>query len=137
MIQSNSVLSTPPTNTPAESTSTRRIFLAQAASTAVIAATVAPAASMTTDPIFAAIEAHRDAMAGSKFINDLHSELDRKLPVERRRSRITPWEEEIVSTDDPRWIGCTRALMTAFDRETNAAIELLTVRPTTAAGVLA
>jgi hypothetical protein len=37
----------------------------------------------------------------------------------------------------PRWIDSERALHAAYDTETDAAIELITVLPTTAAGLLA
>jgi hypothetical protein len=45
----------------AELTSNRRTFLAQAASSAVLAATVASALGQPNDPIFEAIELHRRA----------------------------------------------------------------------------
>jgi hypothetical protein len=121
----------------ADLTSTRRIFLAQAASSAVLAAAVVPAGSMAIDPIYAAIQAHKAAVIALSLIVDLHSKLDRELPIEKCRSSVTAWEEEIFSTDDPRWIECERALKAAFDRETDAAIDLVNVRPTTGAGLLA
>jgi hypothetical protein len=121
----------------AELSPTRRIFLAHAASSAVLATAVAPVRSVGIDPIFAAMQAHKAAVIALGLMVDLHSELDRELPIEKCRSRVTAWEEEIVSTDDPHWIECERDLMAAFDRETDAAIELVNARPTTGAGLLA
>jgi hypothetical protein len=120
----------------ADLTSIRRVFLAQAASSAVLAAAVAPAASVAIDPIYTAIQSHKAAVIALSLLVDLHSKLDRELPIEKCRSKINSWEEEIFPTDDPRWIECERALMAALDRETDAAIDLVNVHPTTAAGLV-
>jgi hypothetical protein len=42
-----------------------------------------------------------------------------------------------VETDDPRWIESERALMRCLNAETDAACLLVSIRPTTIAGVLA
>jgi hypothetical protein len=61
--------------------------------------------------------------------------LENELPQERRCSDV--WEEKIVETDDPRWIKCERAVMTASEAEDNATIDLVCIQPTTRAGFLA
>jgi hypothetical protein len=66
-----------------------------------------------------------------------HSDLESVLPREKRRSRIDAWEEKIVATDDLCWIESERAVHDAFGAETDAACALVTIRPTTIAGVLA
>ena len=76
-------------------------------------------------------------MISRELINDRHSALDRELPAEKCRSVITAWEEIIVETDDPRWIECERDLIAAHDAETDAAIALVSLLPTTSAGLLA
>jgi hypothetical protein len=62
--------------------------------------------------------------------------LDRELPIEKCRSSVTLWGEEIVSTDDPRWIECERAVLRRMDEETDAACTLINVLPTTMAGLV-
>jgi hypothetical protein len=42
-----------------------------------------------------------------------------------------------VETDDPRWIDCERAMLATSDAETDAAIPLVDVTPTTRAGLMA
>ena len=93
--------------------------------------------TIATDPILAAIEAHKAAIVARDLVFDRHSALDRELPVEKCHSVITTWEEIIVETDDPRWIACERALADAHDAEADAAIALVTVKPTTPGGLLA
>jgi hypothetical protein len=93
--------------------------------------------SVQGDPIFAAIEAHKTAMAAAYAAVDVLMDLERVLPSEQRRSSITVWEEEIVETDDPRWIDSERAVHQSYERETEAAIDLVSVRPTTQAGLFA
>jgi hypothetical protein len=58
------------------------------------------------------------------------------LPREKTRSWITVWEEEIVETDDPRWIDSAREVNRASDAATDAAYALANVAPTTMAGVV-
>jgi hypothetical protein len=59
------------------------------------------------------------------------------LPREKRESNIDAWEEKIVETDDPRWIESERAIMLSFDAETDAACVLVSICPTTMAGIIA
>jgi hypothetical protein len=121
----------------AEPTSTRRAFLAQAASSAVLATTAAPALSAAADPIFGAIEAHKAAAAGLGPAIDRQAALEREIPLLKRQSIIDADGETVVASDDPRWIDCERTLKAAFDAETDAAIALISVLPTTGAGLLA
>jgi len=95
------------------------------------------AAAHGTDPIFAAIEAHKATRAHVKTVLDAHTILETELPRERRCSNVDAWEETIVETDDPRWIECERAVMRAWDAEEEAAIALVCIQPTTRAGFLA
>lgn len=59
------------------------------------------------------------------------------MPIEKCRSSVTVWEENIVATDDPRWIDCERAVMRCMNAETDAACVLVGILPTTMAGVVA
>ncbi|SHH62758.1 hypothetical protein [Bradyrhizobium erythrophlei] len=120
----------------------RRAFLSNAASVAAVtvAASIArPAAAVALgpDPIFAAIEAHKAACVTTRKTLDVHSALDHELPADKCRSRATAFGETLVATDDPRWIESERDVMRSFDAETDAACALVSVRPTTIAGVLA
>ena len=89
------------------------------------------------DPIYAAIEAHKTARAAFEASVSRHSALDRELPIEKGRSRISAWEETIVETDDPRWIECERTLTRCMDAESDAACVLVSILSTTMAGVVA
>lgn len=89
------------------------------------------------DPIFAAIEAHKAARATWISWVDRHMALEAELPKDKRRSTVNVWENEIVSSDDPRWIEAERELSRTSDAEEEAACDLVNVRPTTMAGLLA
>jgi hypothetical protein len=114
----------------AELTSTRRTFLAQAASTAVLAATVTPAAGATNDPIIAAIDAHKVARVAVYAAIDSVSAMEKQLAAEGLMRRCD-------RAEDPRQIATKAVLSAAFEAETDAACVLVTERPTTIAGVLA
>lgn len=114
----------------------RRAFLGASAALTVSALTGSVAA-LQPDPVFAAIEAHRAAVAATVAAIDLHSALDEELPIERCRSKFTAWEETVVETDDPRWIAAERGVMQAHNNEEDAACVLVSEPPTTSAGVLA
>jgi hypothetical protein len=90
-----------------------------------------------SDPIFAAIDAHRATVAARNLSIDVHCELEGELPKDKRQSNIDAWEEKIVATDDPRWIDSERSVNRAWDAEEDAAVAILHVRPTTLAGVIA
>jgi hypothetical protein len=118
---------------------TRRGFLSTAAALAASAA-VAIAANAadasTPDPIFAAIEVHKAARLAFENAFNRGCALEQELPREKTRSWITVWEEEIVETDDPRWIDSIREVHRASDAATDAAYALVNVAPTTMAGVV-
>jgi hypothetical protein len=114
----------------------RRAFLGASAALTVSALTGSVAA-LQPDPVFAAIEAHRAAVAATAAALDLHSDLDEELPIEKCRSKLTVWEETIVETDDPRWIEAERDVMQAHHNENDAACVLVSECPKTIAGVLA
>jgi hypothetical protein len=118
---------------------TRRGFLSTAGALAASAAVAIPAnaanASMP-DPIFEAIEAHRAARLVFENAVSRGSALEQELPREKTRSWIMVWEEEIVETDDPRWIDSIREVNRASDAATDAAYALANVAPTTMAGVV-
>ena len=96
---------------------------------------LAPTAA--ADPIFSAIEAHKNALADFKAEVENHSVLENELRKERRESSITIWEERIIETDDPRWIAAERATFAKSDLVDEVAANLASVEPTTMAGVAA
>jgi hypothetical protein len=142
---SDCVLGTPPTNSSKIARDCapipgRRAFLSGAAAvaTAAIAASASlPAVAAGLDPIFAAIEAHKAANVALRSQISVHSELECSLPREKRKSNVDAFGEKIVPTDDPRWIASERAVMRSFEAEADAACVLVSVRPTTMAGMLA
>jgi hypothetical protein len=148
MIQADSVHSTPPTNTsainPSSSVETsRRGFLVQAAGVAAAGAALgaglplpAPAQD-ALDPILAAIETHKAVYKSLADAVHTHSDLEQLLPRDKRQSSIDAWEENIVVTDDPRWIDSERAVRRSYDAETDAACVLVSICPTTMAGIIA
>ena len=118
---------------------TRRGFLSTAAALAASAAVAIPANAAdasTPDPIFEAIEVHKAARLAFEGAISRQSALDEELPGEKTRSWIMVWEEEIVETDDPRWIDSVREVHRASDAVTDAAYALANVAPTTMAGVV-
>jgi len=142
MDQADSVHSTPPTNSPKIARDRapspgRRAFLSNVAALSVAATITGPAVALSHDPIFAAIDAHKAASADISAEVSEHSRLESLLPREKRKSSVNAFEETIVPTDDPRWIETERTVMRSFEAETDAACVLVSVRPTTIAGVLA
>jgi hypothetical protein len=118
---------------------TRRGFLSTAAALAASAAAAIPANAanaLRADPIFAAIEVHQAARLAFENAVSRGSALDEELPGEKTRSWITVWEQEIVETDDPRWIDSVGEVNRASDAATDAAYALANVAPTTMAGVV-
>jgi hypothetical protein len=124
----------------AELTPNRRTFLAQAASSAVLAATVASAFSQPNDPIFEAIERHR--LAHQRHLAGLgEDEIEAAIPQEMRRSS---WQDAMqeepdwrVTTDHPAWIAHIEDGVAAWNAEIDAACALVNILPTTSAGVFA
>ncbi len=118
---------------------TRRGFLSTAAALASSAAVAIPtnaAAALETDPIFDAIQAHKAARLAFENAVSRGCALEQELPREKTRSWITVWEEEIVETDDPRWIDSVREVHHSSEAATDAAYALANVAPTTMAGVV-
>jgi hypothetical protein len=87
------------------------------------------------DPIFAAIEAHRTALADHSAAVQIENDLEETLPHDKCCSKLTLWEEEIVETDDPRWPAAQRCRMDASNTMDDLAIDLLNIKPTTVAGI--
>lgn len=108
--------------------STRRRFLTNAAGvaagSAVLAlATIPPAsvaAASEADPIFAAIQSHRSAVAARDAFFDERSGFEATLPE-----------------GDPKWAQIDQADEDAYEVEETAACEMLNVEPTTLEGVTA
>jgi len=98
---------------------------------------LAAGAEQAPDPILAAIEAHKAAHAKLVSWVDRHCKLENELPEERRRSSITASDEEIVETDDRRWIEAERQVGLTGDAEVEAAYALIETIPTTRFGMLA
>jgi hypothetical protein len=105
----------------------------------VSAATVATASPIeaASDPVFAAIEKHRQAYAALSIEIVKTDDLEASIPKERRKSSIAAWEEEIVETDDPRWIEHQRKMQACSRAEEEATCELAAVIPTGPKGMLA
>jgi hypothetical protein len=124
---------------------TRRGFLSKAAGVAAGSAVLAlaptsPASAMTLpgvpDPILEAIEGHRAAYAAFDAEIRRHGKLDDEL-IDAKRSKIKRSETTIVKRDDPRWIESEKEVARTSDAEIDAAIRLVDIRPTTAAGIIA
>src|SRR4051794_37050228 len=118
---------------------TRRGLLSTAAALAASAAVSIPANAanaLGADPILEAIEAHKAARLAFENAFSRGCALEQELPREKTRSWIMVWEEEIVETDDPRWIESVREVNRASDAATDAAYALANVAPTTMAGVV-
>jgi hypothetical protein len=115
-------------------TTSRRAILAGAATLPVLSVPAVAAIQTEPDPIFAAIERHRSAYAEWVAALDYETALEHELPSEKRRS---DWSRGVVNTDDPRWIDNVVAIDKWHDEKAAAMTDLVTVSPTTAAGVLA
>jgi hypothetical protein len=102
-------------------------------STAVAGTAIAAGA----DPIHQAIAGHAAAYAALNSCLETQYALEAELPKHLRKSNINDWETKIVETDDPRWIETEKNVHHLFDAEINAAIELISVEPTTLAGAAA
>jgi hypothetical protein len=121
MTQADSVHSTPPTNTP----TSRRRFLSTAATLAAggaaLGLAIPPGAAAESDPIYAAIERHKQACIvweGAVHVratfNDLH------MTAEQREQR----DELDDAVDDAR------------ESLVDAGVDLVNTTPTTAAGIV-
>jgi hypothetical protein len=83
-----------------------------------------------SDPIFAAIEAHRHAYAETCAAYDRQSAVADAL---RAGIRMPAGEAE----SDPRWIAANDAAAKALAEQDDLAVKLLEIRPTTIAGAAA
>jgi hypothetical protein len=86
------------------------------------------------DPILAALEAHKQAVAA--YNGKIHEQdaLEAAIPSEKRQSNSAG---EIVETDDPRWIKFQKDVDRLADAEMKAECELANVAPMSIAGVIA
>ena len=97
----------------------------------------AVSASAPSDPLFAAIEAHKAAVA--TFLQAIHinSELQESLPRNLRQSMIRVDERKIVETDDPRWIEAEDQVIKTGDAMNDAATTILNLELETIDGAIA
>ena len=116
----------------------RRTLISGTAVASTLAMPAAAGAMLPgNDPIFAAIQRHRDAWAATFAIYHTRSELEDTLPRELRQTYIDAEDEKIVQTDDPRWIATERAGIAGWKATNAAADAMLDICPTTIAGVAA
>jgi hypothetical protein len=122
MAKADSVLSTPPTNTPIDTK--RRNFLSMAASGAVAAAipTAPLAAATAIDPIYAVIERHRKACREHNEALDIHMDFEE---IGMTGAKLEEYKRLVAETD------------AAYDELEDAGLDLINTRPTTMAGILA
>jgi hypothetical protein len=129
---SDRVHGTPPTNTSAPTPqSSRRGFLVQAAGVAAGGAALGAGlplpsgtaqSSEAADPIFVAIEAHRQAATAHENALNAESHLDESLSDEQK-------------SDDPRWRAATEATSKASRAMDGVAMDLLNTELMTLAGI--
>lgn len=120
-------------------TTTRRAVLAGAASLSALAIPALAAPPSTPDPIFAAIERHRQSALEFYRQVAIEAELDEIIPFEKRKNyhvedRDNP---DVGRDDDPRWTAFRKTYDIASDEKESSAIELTDTVPTTMAGVVA
>jgi hypothetical protein len=113
---------------------------AMAAAMAPVAATAftgAPAAEMADDPIFAVIEAHREAM---RAVPPALWATDRLIKTGMEGSwsyRAGEREPRQDCTDSQEWIAVQIAERDAFENVSDALLKVLTTAPITLAGIAA
>jgi hypothetical protein len=122
-----------------KSTLTRRALVASTAAMPAAAALGLPVAQAAAepDPIFAAIEAHRQAEVEFGVRVGRRRALEEDLPQRQRKSNNHHGEQTIVETDDPRWIVAIREEDEGSDLAEEAALAFVRTEPTTIAGVRA
>jgi hypothetical protein len=126
MTQADSVHSTPPTNSPISQNSlvdpTRRRFLTAAAAGSIAGITPTFAAALPADPIYAAIELHKQTAAVWDAAVDVRSNFnDLHMTAEQREQR-----DELDDAVEDAWAPCEQA-----------GIDMVTAKPTTPAGIVA
>jgi hypothetical protein len=121
----------------------RRDFLTVAAATLVSGGAVSAAAvdillpPVEPDPIFAAIEAHKTALARLDAAHETYNGLELGLPGDKRRTVMCFLDDEVNEGDDPRWIENQREVLRGHDACEDQACNLVNVLPTTMAGIVA
>src|ERR1700730_1590101 len=104
----------------------RRTLISGAAVASTLAMPAAAGAILPgNDPIFAAIQRHRDAWAATLAAIHAQGELEEVIPRELRPSAVTMTDEKRVQTDDPRWIATERAIIARYNATDDAADALL------------
>lgn len=88
------------------------------------------------DPAIRAIELVRKRYAAFNDTLKVQGRLERELPDELCKSKITYWEREIVKTDAPEWISCVRTVHRACEKYEAALWDAINTPPTSAAGAL-
>jgi hypothetical protein len=97
-----------------------------------------PAPGMPLDPIFDAIEKHKEAYHAFSVVVTRQDELEAEVTSEKRQSRCDYHDRlQIVETDDPRWIEFQKEYERTNDAETQSAIDLINVEKLSFEGVVA
>jgi hypothetical protein len=94
-------------------------------------------ASADEDPIFALIEQHKRAYAAYSAILLEQNELETTIPLEKRKTSLDAWSDEVFETDDPRWVAYERKTRDLVVAEDDARLGLISVEPTTLQGAIA
>jgi heme oxygenase len=108
-------------------------------STAAIAsASIVPAAAQA-DPVFALIEAHKQAEREYHECYEVLAKLDDELPDGRQKTQWQVWDDEvnIVETDDPRWIANEQRTMAAYRAKEALDLQMISTTPTSFRGAAA
>ena len=104
----------------------------------VAAPALAGPASLTPDPVFAAIAAHKAACARLDQACLHVSRLEENIPEDRRQEWFDKDREQGIGTnDDPRWTAALTAQRATFDAETQMAWALAHAQPVGLAGAAA
>jgi hypothetical protein len=122
---------------------TRRSVLAGAAALPALAmpALTMPAIAMPagTDPIFAAIDRHKEAYAEFVRVVHLQENLEDTIPADRRRRYHVEdrYNAEMIVNEDPAWTKYQDAWFATCEAADGRAVDLLNVAPISTAGVAA
>jgi hypothetical protein len=94
-------------------------------------------AARDPDPVLQLIKDHKKSIRETDEIIEHVSKLEHALPNDKQESNFFGWQLTIVPTDDPRWIDITRRYYEESKKSDEIAAELVSVLPTTMAGVAA
>ena len=97
--------------------------------------TIERGSKITEDPVLQAIAAHKKAFAAYNELCVQQDELEKAIPRDKRKSNSG--FDEMVETDDPRWLEFQAQLKKLADAEDEAECDLANIQPTTVAGVIA